>query len=351
MKRHLQRCLGIGLVLTALAVSLLPGPRPVPEVDAAPLPEHKPYKEKIPGSDVAFDMVPIPAGEFLMGSPAGEKGRLDDEGPQHQVGIRAFWMGRCEVSWDEYDIFRKEMGVDHPDNNDTKLKENPDAITGPTPPYVDETYGHERDNHPALCMTHHAAMEYCRWLSKKTGKLYRLPTEAEWEYAARAGTRTAYFFGDDPKDLGDYAWFKDNADDTTHKCGSKKPNPWGLHDIYGNILEWCLDHYQKDYYSKFPADKLTWGPVLVPTDTRFPHVARGGSWTDAADKCRSAARRGSEKNWIRFDPQRPQSIWWLTKYDYIGFRVVRPVEEQDNLKGLRSKVTRQSPNYPPGQEK
>jgi len=350
MKRHLQRCLGIGLLLAALVVSLLPGSQPVAEVTAAPVPEHKPYKETIAGTEVAFDMVAIPGGEFRMGSSEDEKGREADEGPQHKVGIRPFWMGKCEVSWDEYDIFRKEMGVDHPDDNDKKLKEKPDAFTGPTPPYVDETYGFPRDGHPALCMTHHAAMEYCRWLSKKTGKTYRLPTEAEWEYAARAGSTTAYFFGDDPKDLGEYAWFKDNSEDSTHKCGSKKPNAWGLHDMYGNLLEWCLDHYQKDYYTKLPADKLTWSPVLLPTDSRFSHVARGGSWTDGAAQCRSAARRGSDKKWIRFDPQRPQSIWWLTKIDYIGFRVVRPVVEQDNLKGLRSKVTRQSANYPPGQQ-
>jgi formylglycine-generating enzyme required for sulfatase activity len=228
-----------------------------------------------------------------------------------------------------------------------KIKEKADAITGPTPPYVDESYGHPREGHPALCMTHHAAMEYCRWLSKKTGKIYRLPTEAEWEYAARAGTKTAYFFGDDPKNLGDYAWYAENSEDLTHKCGSKKPNPWGLHDVYGNLLEWCLDHYQADYYKTFSLDKPTLNPVLLPGEARFAHAARGGSWTDKAEQCRSAARRGSNRTWIKFDPQRPQSIWWLTKIDYIGFRVVRPVEEQDNLKGLRSKVTRQSPNELP----
>jgi formylglycine-generating enzyme required for sulfatase activity len=337
----------MSLLLSALALCLPPAGQPLPEVEgAAPVPEHKPYKETIPDSEVSFEMVPIPGGTFVMGSPETETGRNADEGPQHPVAIRPFWMGKYEVSWDEFDLFRKEMGVEHPDQNDMRLKNKADAITGPTPPYVDESYGHGREGFPALCMTHHAAMEYCRWLSNKTKKVYRLPTEAEWEYAARAGTKTTYFFGDDPKDLGEYAWFAGNSEETTHKCGTKKPNPWGLHDMYGNLLEWCLDHSTKDYKA-FALDKPTLCPVTLPTDARFPHVARGGSWNDPEVQCRSAARRTSDKTWLKFDPQRPQSIWWLTKIDYIGFRVVRAEKEQDNLKGLRSKVTRQSPNYGP----
>jgi formylglycine-generating enzyme required for sulfatase activity len=185
-------------------------------------------------------------------------------------------------------------------------------------------------------------MEYCRWLSAKTGKTFRLPTEAEWEYACRAGTTTAYSFGNDPKTLGDYAWFADNSEEVTHPVGQKKPNAWGLHDMHGNVAEWCLDRYRKDSYSTFPIDKPTLGPVLMPTSDRFPNVARGGSWADPPGRLRSAVRRGSDKSWIKRDPQRPQSIWWLTDADFVGFRIVRPVVEQDNLKGLRSQVTRES---------
>ena len=304
--------------------------------------QFKPYVETIPGSSVKFEMLPIPAGTFLMGSPASEAGRGADEGPQHPVGIGPFWMGKSEVTWDEYDLYwKKEEGAKR-DDNPSPQEKAADAVSRPTPPYADETFGHGRESHPVLCITHHAAMEYCRWLSIKTGKTYRLPTESEWEYACRAGTKTAYFFGNDPKALGDYAWYSTNAEDLTHPVGQKKPNPWGLCDMCGNVAEWCLDHYGKDYYATFPRDRITLSPVQVPSADRFPHVARGGSWADDAARLRSAARRGSDKTWIKRDPQRPQSIWWLTDADFVGFRVVRPLREQDNLRDLKSKVTRES---------
>jgi formylglycine-generating enzyme required for sulfatase activity len=306
---------------------------------------HKSYVETIPGSDVKFAMIAIPGGTYLMGSPATEPGRKADEGPQHPVTIKPLWMGKCEVTWDEYDRYRNEEAVDSPEVIEKKLKANPDALTGPTKPYADETFGHGREGNPVLCITHHAAMEYCRWLSAKTGKVYRLPTEAEWEWAARAGTTTAYSFGNEPEKLGDYAWYDKNSEDVAHKVGEKKPNLWGLHDIYGNVAEWCVDYYKKDFYSTFPLDKASLEPVSLPVNKRYPYVARGGSWTDPADMCRSAARRGSEKDWLKRDPQRPQSIWWMTDADFVGFRIVRAVEEQPNLKNLRSKVTRESPDY------
>ncbi len=317
---------------------------PKPHVDELKI---KGYTDTISGTKVTFDMMPIPGGTFLMGSPANEKDRNADEGPQHMVKVAPFWMGRCEVTWDEFDIFWNPQDAPKPANPTAGDKEA-DAVTRPTPTYVDADYGHDHAGHPVICMSHHCAMEYCRWLSLKTGKTYRLPTEAEWEWACRAGTTTAYHFGDDPAKLDDYARTiansktDENPDGTTLKVGSKKPNQWGLHDMHGNVSEWCLDHYKKDAYADFAKEKLTLSPVLLPSADRFPHVARGGSWADKAAQCRSASRRASDKSWIMHDPQRPQSIWWLTKMDMIGFRVVRAVEEQENLKGLRSKITKES---------
>jgi formylglycine-generating enzyme required for sulfatase activity len=345
MRRLLQHPL-LGPLALAAALTLLvcqPGTsaREPEKLSAAQVKNHKSYVETIPGSKVKFEMVAIPGGTYLMGSPANEAGRADDEGPQHPVAIGPLWVGKTEVTWDEYDLYWKTKKEARKEPGPARAKEA-DAVSRPTPPYADETFGHGRQGHPVLCITHHAAMEYCRWLSAMTGKAYRLPTEAEWEYACRAGTKTAYSFGDDPKKLGEYAWYADNSDDVTHVVGQKKPNPWGLYDMHGNVAEWCLDHYQKDFYSRFKLDKAALGPVLLPTANRFSHVARGGSWTDDAEKLRSAARRGSDNTWIQRDPQRPQSIWWLTDADFVGFRIVRAVQEQDNLKNLKSKVTRES---------
>jgi formylglycine-generating enzyme required for sulfatase activity len=173
-------------------------------------------------------------------------------------------------------------------------------------------------------MTHHAAMTYCKWLSAKTGKFYRLPTEAEWEYACRAGTTTAYSFGDDPKLLKDYAWTANNSDFKYQKVGKKKPNPWGLHDMHGNVVEWCIDQYDAAFYAQF-AGKVS-ANDWKPSSTPYPHVARGGSWDDDDPALfRSAARRASDKNWKQQDPQLPKSIWYLTDAQFLGFRVVRPL--------------------------
>jgi formylglycine-generating enzyme required for sulfatase activity len=346
MRGRIQYAAGAAAVAAALVAWLTGGPGEQGKAaEARTLIQpaaHKNYTETVPGSKVSFDMVAIPGGTFVMGSPPNEPGRGADEGPQHPVQVRPFWLGKCEVTWDEYDLYWKKPEEGEKPKAVTPQDKAADAISKPTAPYVDETYNHGREGHPAICMTHHAAMEYCRWLSLKTGKTYRLPTEAEWEYACRASTTTPYFFGSDPKQLDDYAWFAKNSEELTHEVGKKKPNPWGLYDVYGNVYEWCLDTYKKDAYSNFPTDRPALSPVLIPGPNRFPHVTRGGCWSDEPAQLRSAARRGSDKSWIKHDPQRPQSIWWLTKWDVVGFRVARAVDEQDNLKGLRSKVTKQS---------
>jgi formylglycine-generating enzyme required for sulfatase activity len=298
------------------------------------------YTETIHGTDIKFDMVPIKGGTFKMGSSENESKRNEDEGPVRTVKIEPFWMGKHEVTWDEFDEFafsldiKKKKGADPAKQPDTEKAA--DAVTRPTPPYADMTFGYGHKNQPAICMTHHAAMEYARWLSAKTGKEYRLPTEAEWEYACRAGTTTAYSFGNDPAKINDYAWSAENAE-KPQPIGKKKPNPWGLHDMHGNVAEWCLDLYAPDTYAKSPPGIVT-RPVVLPTAKEYPYVARGGSWDDDVEALRSAARRASEQDWSMQDPQRPQSIWWHTDAKFVGFRLVRPVEEQQNLKGFKSPV-------------
>ena len=324
------------IVLWFVAVAAAP-PRPSDPAD------FKPYVETIPGTAVTFEMVPIVGGAFRMGSPPTEKGRTADEGPQHEVKIAPFWMGKLEVTWDEYDKFWLDSKVAQASYAAEIKAAGPDALTRPTPPYADESFGYGKGKQPVISITHHAAMEYTRWLSNRTGKLYRLPTEAEWEYACRAGATTAYSFGDDPAALGEHAWYADNSEGQPHTVGGKKPSPWGLYDMHGNVAEWVLDDYDKDYYAAVAAKGVAVGPVNLPTARRFPNVARGGSWDHEAERLRCAARLSSNQEWIRRDPQRPQSIWWLTDATFVGFRVVRPVEEQKELLGLRSPVTKESP--------
>ncbi len=308
--------------------------------------EIKPYVEKIAGTEIKFEMLPIPGGTFIMGSPEGEAKRRPEEGPTFTARIAPFWMGKCEVTWDEFDEYAFSKDVKRKQRENVDLARQPatekaaDAVTRSTKPYADMTFGFGSRSNPAICMTHHAAMEYCRWLSAKTGKTYRLPTEAEWEYACRAGTSTAYSFGDDAESLGEYAWLAENAE-KPQPVGKKKPNAWGLHDMHGNVNEWCVDFYQPDAYAGFAAmGQPVKGPVVLPTAKEYSYVARGGSWDDDPDRLRSAARTPSNLEWSVQDPQRPQSIWWHTDATNVGFRVVRPVEEQENLKGVRSLVVK-----------
>ena len=291
----------------------------------------KPYEVTIPGTTVKFTMVPIPGGEFVMGSPESEEGRNADEGPQHKVKIEPFWMGKFEVTWDEYELFmfpEEEKKKRARANSDPSIHSLSDAVSRPTTPYVEMSFGMGKDGYPAISMTQHAANSYCQWLSAKLGQFFRLPTEAEWEYAARAGTTTAYSFGDDPSKLGEYAWFADNSDYKYQKVGTKKPNPWGLHDMHGNVIEWCLDQYFPDTYEKHAQNEVTVTPWVKAT-TPYPHVARGGSWDDDPEDLRSAARRASDNSWKMQDPQLPKSIWYHTDAQFLGFRIIRPLKVVD----------------------
>ncbi|MPZ20614.1 MAG: SUMF1/EgtB/PvdO family nonheme iron enzyme [Luteitalea sp.] len=310
----------------------------------------EPYTETIPDTNVSFDMVPVPGGRFTIGSPANEPGRGEDEGPQAEVRIEPFWMGKHEVTWDEFDRYRFAKRLPGAGSAADPASTTADAVSKPTPPYVDESWGFGKGKQPAIGMTWHAAAEYCRWLSARTGRTYRLPTEAEWEHAARAGTTTPWSSGPEESSLADVAWYAANADGAPHKVGTKKPNPFGLYDMHGNVAEWILDQYDAARYASLAKQRERAGPnglinpVFVPSDARYPHVVRGGSFEDDAAHIRSAARRSSEPAWSRQDPQLPQSIWWHTDAIFVGFRVVRAVEEQSDLKDFKSAITEDSPD-------
>jgi formylglycine-generating enzyme required for sulfatase activity len=290
----------------------------------------KPYRELIEHTEEGFDLLPIPGGKFSLGSPASEAGRKEDEGPQVEVEVEPFWMAKCEITWDVYDVWMSDLDIVRREafGNAATPRDKfaePLTISKPTKPYTDMTFGMGKRGYPAICMTQHSARTFCQWLSAKTGRYYRLPTEAEWEYACRAGTKTAYSFGDDPKTLGEYAWYVENSEEKYQKVGTKKANPWGLHDMHGNVSEWVLDQYDAKPFSTL-AGKLHKNPLNVPK-TEYPRVVKGGSWDAKPEQCRSAVRRGSSEEWKQQDPQDPQSIWYFTDALWLGFRVVRPLRE------------------------
>ncbi|MEC8660028.1 MAG: SUMF1/EgtB/PvdO family nonheme iron enzyme [Verrucomicrobiota bacterium] len=286
--------------------------------------EMKDYSTKIPESGAEYHMIAVPGGEFKMGSNEKERGRQKSEGPLREVKISPFWIGKHEVTWNEYEKFMIDGGRRNKDG--TKQFPSPDdsdvdLISRPTKPYVEMTFGMGKDDYPAISMTQHAALQYCKWLSAQTGHFYRLPTEAEWEYACRAGTETMYSFGNKENDLHKYGWFIDNSNFKYQKVGKKLPNPWGIHDMHGNVAEWTMDILsQKGYDPKQTLDPWARGNDL------YPRAVRGGSWNDFPDALRSAARLGSSKSWKVQDPQLPKSIWYHTDTQWLGFRIVRPLK-------------------------
>ncbi|GAO44584.1 formylglycine-generating enzyme family protein [Flavihumibacter petaseus] len=277
--------------------------------------DFKPYEQTVPGSSLKFKMVPIPAGKFRLGSSDKEKNRQPDESPAREHEISTFWMAEFETSRDAFDVFFKDDAFSQ---NNTA-----DAITRPSPQYIDFSKGMGKEGgFPVNSLSQYSALMYCRWLYEKTGVFYRLPSEAEWEYACRAGSSSAYFFGDQPDKLGDYAWFDGNSGNKFHKSGEKKPNPWGLYDMLGNVSEWTLDAYTDNAYEGYAEGSKD--PLAAYSASRYPKVVRGGGYDDQPVKLRSAARVKSDPTWNRRDPQIPKSRWWLTEASSVGFRVVRP---------------------------
>ena len=245
----------------------------------------KNYTEKIPGSKEILNFIFIKGGTFNMGSKKSEKGHFGDEGPIHEVKISPFWMSEIEIPWDIYNYFMSReidnSQVKYTKGNEVNLEI--DAVSSATTPYVEMSFGMGVENYPAICMTQHAAIKFCEWLSALTGKFYRLPTEAEWEYACRAGTNSSYSFGDNVKDLDQYGWFKSNSNDSYNEVKQKSPNPWGLYDMHGNVSEWTA--------SKEGLKRIT----------------KGGSWLMESESTTSSA--SSKANTDK-------------RSDAIGFRLV-----------------------------
>jgi formylglycine-generating enzyme required for sulfatase activity len=291
-----------------------------------------PYTQKVESTDIAFEMIPIPGGQFVMGSPDEEVGRTEDEGPRFTVDVPPFWMGKTEVTWSEYKTFMKcydiykrlsRQGVRKVSSIDQS-----DAVTIPTPLYEpSHTYEHgDAPKQPAVTMTQYAAKQYTKWLSGITSFQYRLPAEAEWEYAARGGSKTAYAFGDDPSQLGEYAAFAENAPDGAPVVGSKKANPFGLHDMHGSVWEWTVDQYSADGYGDRADKVLSLEEAISWPTTPDMRSVRGGGWQDTAERLRSAARMGSaDEDWKDSDPNVPLSPWWYTTDParMVGMRVAR----------------------------
>ncbi len=249
----------------------------VPEVTPTPTPTPSATLDTTYTNSIGMEFVLIPAGEFEMGAPTNEAGRDNDEGPVHQVALQhAFYMGTYEVTQVQW---RAVMGSD------------PAFFTGD-------------DNLPVEMVSWDDVQEFIRKLNAKEGTdKYRLPSEAEWEYACRAGTTTRYSFGDSDAKLGEYAWFAENSGDETHPVDQKKPNPWGLYDMHGNVWEWVQDVYHESYDGA-PTDGSAW------VGSGSLRVYRGGSWCNVAGYCRSASR-GCAGPALRCDD--------------LGFRLVRSV--------------------------
>jgi formylglycine-generating enzyme required for sulfatase activity len=235
------------------------------------------HRDSIPGTLVQFDMVGVPGGTVTVQIPEGDR----------SVRVQPFWIGRTEVTWNEYDVFAFRL-----DMSRAEAAGAADAESRPSRPYgaPDRGYGH--DGFPALGMTYHAAVAYAAWLSAKTGRRYRVPTDAEWTLAAQVGSRGV------SGGPGTIAWHAGTASDAPHRVGTLRPDALGLHDMFGNVAEW-----------------------VSVGDGRG--VVRGGSFMDPATVVGPAARAQQTEDWNSTDPQFPKSRWWLSDAPFVGFRLVR----------------------------
>lgn len=307
--------------------------------EATPITKFENFTEQVPTTSITISMKAIPGGTYLMGSQEGDSFSKPDEYPQHKVTVSAFYMAETEITWDQYWAFYAQT-MSEGRTPPSKIYANNsrpdvDAVSGPTPPFGMPDQGWGMGSRPAITMTHYAAETFCQWLSLKTGKKYRLPTEAEWEYAARGGTETPYFFSGNPKDFSDqgfwrkffdaktdsissYVIYSKNSQNKTQEPNLVKANPFGLKNMMGNVMEYCADKYDPEAYKKQGDNAVN--PLCTEGDE---WVVRGGNYTSDAADLRCAARDYTKHDlWLKTDPQQPKSIWWYSDIRGIGFRVV-----------------------------
>lgn len=286
--------------------------------------EFESYTESIPESNADIELVPVEGGTFTMENPSSDNPVTMD------IEVSSFWMGKYEITWNQFEEFM--FSEEFESVNERFDSELADAVTLPSRTYIDPGLGMERGENPAVNMTQYSALAFTRWLTLKTGNFYRLPTEAEWEYACLAGSASAYHFGEEESLLYEYAWFVENSNNQYHPVGSKKPNKFNLYDMHGNAAEWTMDQYKEDYASAIGND--TTDPRIPPT-TFEERTVKGGSWNHDSDELECSARIASNPDrWKQGDPQIPKSLWWNTHSPFVGFRIVRPLEppSQEEIK-------------------
>jgi formylglycine-generating enzyme required for sulfatase activity len=243
-------------------------------------------------STVEFTLVKIPAGKVTI---------KDKDGKDVEVEVKPIWMGQTEVTWPEYDVFYMALDLPEAQRPLVKNEKNGTVIRQrPSVPYESPERNWGNKGMPAGSLFDREAVRYCDWLSKMTGHKYRLPTEAEWEYAARAGGAPLKPEG---KDLDEVAWYWDNSDQQPHEVAKKKPNAWGLYDMLGNVAEWV---------------------ALLDKSAPHPTALAGGSFADGPEAVHSAAREPYDlKKLQKADPQIPKGWSWMASGPHVGFRVVR----------------------------
>lgn len=242
-------------------------------------------KQPVPGAAYSIDLVQIPG--------------------DASNGLKPFWMSTTEVTWDAFDPFVYRL--DEPNG-----APGADAVTRPSKPYLppDRGFGHE--GYAAICVSAHSARGFCEWLSAKSGRKFRLATEAEWEHAARAAQPGAFPWGDDPAGAGEFAWTAANSEGKPHPVAALKANAWGLFDMSGNVREWVE------------------GKDGQP-------VVKGGAYLDKVEDTEVSDRLPLSKSWNATDPQIPKSKWWLSDGHFIGFRVVCELDDKGAAEGGNAK--------------